>query len=193
MGLYAWKTLISRFCSLILSGFNIEGHFIVVSKVIMNSTLCNACNKPFALILLSVSQFQAVSPNWFSNSRSFDIASSALSIDRKRAKKTSCAACLSTHCVLHKSRNVVSKRFLRFGEYSIEIIAIVITQTGVGGGTFRNPWNPLLTKPVLNTSFKSLWQKSFYSLVNFLQMHHAIGHSLKKCTIKIWRYTYDKI
>ena len=74
-------------------------------------------------------QFRAVSLNWFANSRSFDIAYSTLSIDGKSAKKTSCALCLSTHCVRHKLSDVVflasgvsflitaSKSLLHFSEY----------------------------------------------------------------------------
>ena len=119
----------SRFCSLILSGFSIERHFIVVIWVMINSKLDTACNRLFALLLLSVSQFQGVSPNWSANSHSFDIASSALSIDGKSGMKTSCASCLSTQRVRHKLSNVVllasgvsftitaSKNVLRFGEY----------------------------------------------------------------------------
>ena len=120
-----------RFCSFILSGLGIERHmhFIIVIWVMINSELDTTCNRLFALLLLSVSQFQAVSPNWSANSRSFDIASSALSIDGKSAKKTSCASCLSTQRVRHKLSNVVllasgvsfsitaSKNLLRFGEY----------------------------------------------------------------------------
>ena len=96
-----------RFCSFILSGFSIERHFTVAIWVMITSKLDTACNRLFALLLLSVSQFQAISPNWSANSRLFHIASSALSIDGKSAKKTPCASCLSTHRVRHKLSNVL--------------------------------------------------------------------------------------
>ena len=87
-----FKTMMSRFGSLILSDFNIEKHFIAVTWLIMNSKLDTVCNTIGCLpcyCKLSVCRFQAVSPNWFTNSCSFDIASGALSTDGKRAQKTS--------------------------------------------------------------------------------------------------------
>lgn len=141
----------------------------------INSKLDTGCNRLFALLLLSVSQFQTVSPNWLANSRSFDIASSAVSIDGKTAKKTSCASmpfnppcstqpekrCFAAlggfflncgkqkHVMLRwilKNDNVVSWNF----ERGVPILFFSWNDIHFHNqkGGFQNPWNPPLATPL---------------------------------------------
>ena len=107
MWLYARKKSMARFFSLIPSGCNTERQCGNLGD--NELSLDTTCSGLFALLLLSVYQFQIVSSNWFANGRWIDIAFSALSIDGKFEKKISCTLWLSTwHRVSDKRlRNVV--------------------------------------------------------------------------------------
>ena len=117
--LYAWKKAMSRSFSLIISGCNTErqcgnlGDVELAIEYHMWWAVCLAIDVSVQMQFMSM-QFQIISSNWFANSRSLDIASSAIRqvLIESAKKRKSCSSWLLTwHCALHKLSNVVLQTF----------------------------------------------------------------------------------